>query len=63
MSETVWRLSIFAGALILFSCLEALFPRRARDLPRQGRWLTHLGITVIDSRFNYRACGFGCVDF
>ena len=49
MSETVWRLSIFAGALILFSCLEALFPRRARDLPRQGRWLTHLGITVIDS--------------
>lgn len=49
MSETVWRLSIFAGALILFSLLEALFPRRARTLPRQGRWLTHLGITVIDS--------------
>ena len=49
MSETVWRLSIFAGALILFSCLEGLFPRRKRNLPRQGRWLTHLGITVIDS--------------
>ena len=49
MSETAWRLSIFAAALILFSLLEALFPRRARNLPRQGRWLTHLGITVIDS--------------
>ena len=49
MSETALRLSIFAGALILFSVLEALFPRRARSLPRQGRWLTHLGITVIDS--------------
>ena len=49
MSETAWRLSIFASALILFSLLEALFPRRRRNLPRQGRWLTHLGITVIDS--------------
>lgn len=49
MSESVLRLGIFAGALILFSGLEALFPRRARNLPRQTRWLTHLGITVIDS--------------
>ena len=49
MNETVLRLGIFAGALILFSTLEALFPRRARNLPRQGRWLTHLGITIIDS--------------
>lgn len=49
MSETAWRLSIFLGALILFSSLEALFPRRKRSLPRQGRWITHLGITVIDS--------------
>ena len=49
MSETILRLSIFAGALILFSSLEALFPRRARKLPRQRRWLTHLGITIIDS--------------
>jgi len=49
VSETILRLGIFAGALILFSCLEAIFPRRTRNLPRQGRWLTHLGITVIDS--------------
>ena len=49
MSETVLRFSIFAGALILFSALEALFPRRKRSLPRQGRWLTHLCVTVIDS--------------
>lgn len=49
MSETLLRFGIFLGALILFSALEALFPRRARKLPRQERWLTHLGITVIDS--------------
>ena len=49
MNETVLRLGIFAGVLILFSTLEALFPRRQRNLPRQERWLTHLGITVIDS--------------
>ena len=49
MSETILRLGIFAGALILFSSLEAIFPRRTRNLPRQTRWLTHLGITVIDS--------------
>lgn len=49
MSETFLRLGIFLGALILFSALEALFPRRRRKLPRQERWLTHLCITVIDS--------------
>jgi len=49
VSETLLRLGIFAGALILFSSLEAFFPRRQRNLPRQGRWLTHLGITVINS--------------
>lgn len=49
MNETFLRLSIFAGALILFSSLEALFPRKRRNLPRQTRWLTHLGITIIDS--------------
>jgi len=49
VNETVLRLSIFAGALILFSSLEALFPRKRRNLPRKARWLTHLGITIIDS--------------
>jgi sterol desaturase/sphingolipid hydroxylase (fatty acid hydroxylase superfamily) len=49
MDELVLRLGFFAGALILFSSLEALFPRRDRELPRQKRWLTHLGITIIDS--------------
>lgn len=49
MSETALRLSIFASALILFSVLEAFFPRRSRSLARKERWLTHLGITVIDS--------------
>jgi sterol desaturase/sphingolipid hydroxylase (fatty acid hydroxylase superfamily) len=49
VSETLLRLGIFLSALILFSALEALFPRRLRKLPRQERWLTHLGITIIDS--------------
>jgi len=49
VNETILRLGIFAGVLILFSSLEAIFPRRQRNLPRQGRWLTHLGITIIDA--------------
>jgi len=43
------RLAIFAAALVLFSGLEAIFPRRKRILSRQGRWLTHLGITILNS--------------
>ncbi len=49
MNETLLRLSIFVGSLIIFSSLEAIFPRRKRNLPRRGRWLTHLSITAIDS--------------
>ena len=49
MSETAWRLTIFAGALILFASLESLFPRRKRNLPRSSRWLTNFSITIIGS--------------
>lgn len=48
MSEAVLRFSLFAGVLICFIALEALFPRRERNLPRTARWLTNLGISVID---------------
>jgi len=49
MSDTVIRLSIFLGALILFSGLEALFPRKQRTQKRLNRWLTHLGFTLINT--------------
>jgi len=49
LNETIIRLGIFAGVLIFFSLLEALFPRRKRALPRSTRWTTNLCFTVIDS--------------
>lgn len=49
MDENLIRLSIFIGALLLFSSLEALFPKKGRTQIRQNRWLTHLGLTVIDT--------------
>jgi len=49
MSETFIRLSVFLGALILFSGLEFIFPKKHRNLPRTKRWLTHIGFTIIDS--------------
>lgn len=49
MSETLMRLSIFIGALVLFCGLEYLFPKKHRQLPRAKRWLTHFGLTLIDT--------------
>ena len=50
MDETALiRLGIFAGALLLFSILEALFPRRDRVQGRLRRWLTNLSLVVSGS--------------
>ena len=49
MSETALRLSVFLGALVLFSGLEALFPARDRALPRARRWLTNLCMSGLGS--------------
>lgn len=46
---TLIRLSVFAGALILFSVLEALLPRRQRVQTRWRRWATNLGLVVTGS--------------
>ena len=43
------RLSIFLGLLAMFAGLEAVFPRRKRVQPRGTRWVTHAGITIIDT--------------
>ena len=40
------RLGIFAGALIIFSVLEALFPRRDRLQNRFRRWVTNLSLVI-----------------
>lgn len=42
MSEGTWRFLIFASVLIVMALLEALAPRRERQLSRWHRWLTNL---------------------
>jgi sterol desaturase/sphingolipid hydroxylase (fatty acid hydroxylase superfamily) len=50
MLDTVMlRFGIFAGLLGLFAVLEAVAPRRVRVLPRTGRWITNLGMTVLNT--------------
>jgi sterol desaturase/sphingolipid hydroxylase (fatty acid hydroxylase superfamily) len=48
-NETLIRLGVFGGLLVLFAALEALAPRRARAMPRAGRWVTNLGMTVLNT--------------
>lgn len=42
-------MGIFAGVLLLFSTLEALFPKRKRTQSRLRRWLTNLSLVVSGS--------------
>lgn len=49
MSETLIRLSVFLALFALFAGLERLAPRRPPSVPRRGRWVTNLAITVIDT--------------
>ena len=46
---TLIRFGVFAGALVLFSVLEALFPRRERVHNRIRRWFTNLGLVISGS--------------
>ncbi len=48
-NEAVIRLSFFLGLFALFAVLEALAPRRARAVPRTGRWFTNLAMVGIDT--------------
>lgn len=48
-NELLIRLAVFLGLFALFAVLEARAPRRARAVPRAGRWGTNLAITVIDA--------------
>lgn len=49
MSEGVIRLSVFLGVLILMGALEAIFPARARLQKRSSRWVTNMGLVIIDT--------------
>ena len=43
------RLIIFIGLLALLGIAEAVFPRKIRALPRSRRWMTNIGLVIIDS--------------
>jgi len=47
LNEQVLRLAAFASAFVVFSLLEALFPRRNRRLGRLARWFTNGAMLVI----------------
>lgn len=49
MDENVIRLSIFIGVLLFISGLEAIFPKKARTQLRKNRWITHIGLSIIDT--------------
>lgn len=49
MTEGAIRLSIFLGVLILMVALETLFPARDRVQKRSSRWVTNLGLVIIDT--------------
>lgn len=48
-SELFWRGGVFLGLFALFAGLEALVPRRVRNLPRGNRWATNLAMTVMNA--------------
>lgn len=56
-SDGTIRLAVFLGLFAALATAEALAPRRARVLPRAGRWLTNWGLLVIGTGLG-RALGF-----
>lgn len=48
-NEALIRLAFFGSLFALFAALETLLPKRARALPRRGRWLTNWALVVIDT--------------
>lgn len=49
MTEGTLRLSIFLGVLILMGTLEAMFPAHERLQKRSSRWVTNIGLVIIDT--------------
>ncbi len=49
MNESRWRLTCFAGTLLVMGLLEWLAPRKQRVAPRSARWFSHLGLVAINT--------------
>lgn len=49
MDESSIRVTIFVAVLVCMIVLEAIFPKRQRIEPRSKRWLTNVGLILIDS--------------
>ena len=47
--ESSIRLGVFIGVLAVMAILEVIAPRKKRVAARAGRWLTNLGLIVIDT--------------
>ena len=48
-NEGTLRIAFFAAVLFLMALLEALFPRRPREISRLFRWSNNFAIVVLDS--------------
>ena len=48
-NEGMLRMSFFLGVLALMAILEALLPRRRRQIPRVIRWSNNFALVVLDS--------------
>lgn len=49
MTETMWRLGIFLGVLVIMAGWEFAVPKRNSRYSRKQRWPANLGIVVIDT--------------
>ncbi len=49
MTEGTLRLSIFLAVLILMGTLEAVYPAREPLQKRSSRWITNIGLVIIDT--------------
>ncbi len=47
--ESVTRISLFVGVLVVMAILEAVMPRKERAQSRPGRWFTNLTLVVVDT--------------
>jgi len=60
------RFASFAGLLILFSGLEALFPKKKRTQKRAGRWFTNLALVAVSNvliRVLFPVAALGMADY
>ena len=48
-SDGAIRLAAFVGILLLMALAEVLWPKRKLEVAKGGRWVTNLGIGVVDA--------------